>query len=528
NPDGVTYLDIARALSQGEWGAGVNALWSPMYPALQAIALRLVAPAPRLESIVAHAVNVAIFAVALAAFEFFLRAFARLSAWRDGEGREGTPLARATWLAFAYAIFTWAALSLVSTAVVAPDMLVVAFAFVAFGLVARVRLGDHGVGTQIAVGAALAAGYWAKSSLFLLAAVFLVVDFLALGANRRALTRAAVAALAFAVVASPLVVALSRQKGRATFSDAGKLNYAMHVSRTLRGKHWQGETPGGGTPVHPTRKLLDRPPVFEFATPIGGTYPPWYDPSYWAEGVRAPVRVGRQLSLLVENTKRYFVATLPWFGTLALIVLVAAGHGAGVASWRSRLRDAAVRHWDVVLPSIAALGMYAIVHVEPRYVAPFLAALLLVVLDAVRLPDERFARRAAGALAVATVLATAAMVLAEPTEARARGVADDLHQRVAASLAARGVAPGARIALLGHGNGAYWAHLLGAKVVAEIPPGSESEFWSADAATRALALSAMQRAGARLVVAPSLPPAVDATGWERVADTGYYVRALSR
>ncbi|HET7458926.1 MAG TPA: hypothetical protein VFJ74_14850, partial [Gemmatimonadaceae bacterium] len=101
NPDGVTYLDIARALSQGEWGAGVNALWSPMYPALQAIALRLVAPAPRLESTVAHAVNVVIFAAALAAFEFFLRAFARLAAWRDGEGREGTPLARATWLAFA-------------------------------------------------------------------------------------------------------------------------------------------------------------------------------------------------------------------------------------------------------------------------------------------------------------------------------------------------------------------------------------------------------------------------------------------
>lgn len=531
NPDGVSYLDMARALDRGDWGAAVNGLWSPLYPALQAVALRVVAPPARSESAVAHAVNVLLFAAALAAFDFFLRAFARrrpVDARGPREGREGAPLAGVAWLAFAYAIFTWAALSLVSTAVLAPDMLVLVVAFLAFGLVARVRLGARGVGTQLALGATLGAGYWAKSSLFLLAAAFLAVDWLALGASRDALRRAAIAALAFLALASPLVVALSRQKGRVTFSDAGKLNYAMHVSRTIRGKHWQGETPGGGTPVHATRKLLDRPPLFEFGAPVGGTYPPWYDPSYWDEGVRAPVRIGRQLALLVENAKRYVVATATYFGTAAVVVLLAAGSGAGTASWRSRLKASALRHWDVVLPSAAALGMYAVVHVEPRYVAAFLAALLLVLLDAVRLADERFARRAAGALAAATVLATVGSVLPAPTDSHARGVPDDLHQRVAESLAARGIAPRARLALVGHGNGAYWAHLLDAKIVAEIPQGSEAEFWNADAVTRALALSAMERAGAQLVVTPSLPPLADTRGWERVGDTGYFVRSLIR
>ena len=36
----------------------------------------------------------------------------------------------------------------------------------------------------------------------------------------------------------------------------------------------------GGHFVHPVRKLFDAPPIYEFATPLKGTSPVWYDPSY--------------------------------------------------------------------------------------------------------------------------------------------------------------------------------------------------------------------------------------------------------
>ena len=54
--------------------------------------------------------------------------------------------------------------------------------------------------------------------------------------------------------------------------------------------HWQGGPPGNGAPVHPTRQVATNPDIFEFAAPIAGTYPPWYDPTYWDEGARVAFR----------------------------------------------------------------------------------------------------------------------------------------------------------------------------------------------------------------------------------------------
>ena len=48
--------------------------------------------------------------------------------------------------------------------------------------------------------------------------------------------------------------------------------------------------------VHPSRKILDTPPIYEFATPVKGTLPIWYDPSYWTEGAVPRVSLKRELS----------------------------------------------------------------------------------------------------------------------------------------------------------------------------------------------------------------------------------------
>jgi hypothetical protein len=95
-----------------------------------------------------------------------------------------------------------------------------------------------------------------------------------------------ISTLIFLCTSAPLIWALSRQKGRFTFSDTGRLNYAWSITRHITLRNWHGEVPGSGTPVHPTRQLLLHPPVFEFDGPILGTYPPWTDPSYWNEGLQ--------------------------------------------------------------------------------------------------------------------------------------------------------------------------------------------------------------------------------------------------
>src|SRR5580700_7243040 len=101
-------------------------------------------------------------------------------------------------------------------------------------------------------------------------------------------------ALLFVAVSSPFSTALSGKKGRLTFGHSGRLAYVSMVSPGSPHVHWQGEPAGGGIPQHTTRQLLGAS-VSLFATPVGGTYPPWYDPSYWNEGMQASFRVRSQI-----------------------------------------------------------------------------------------------------------------------------------------------------------------------------------------------------------------------------------------
>jgi len=95
------------------------------------------------------------------------------------------------------------------------------------------------------------------------------------------------AALAvFLLLSTPYIVALSHANDRVMFNDAGRLNYAWEINRVKKWAHWQGEEGVHGTPVHPTRKIHEDPPMYEFGTPFEVTYPPWYNPTYWYDGVR--------------------------------------------------------------------------------------------------------------------------------------------------------------------------------------------------------------------------------------------------
>jgi hypothetical protein len=109
-------------------------------------------------------------------------------------------------------------------------------------------------------------------------------------------------ALLFVDVSSPFIAAPSKQKGRLTFGDSGRLAYAT-VSPGSPQVHGQG-VPAGFRNIQLDNFL---PPVFEFATPVGGAYPPGYDPSYWNEGMRASFRVRSQIRVLLQSARNYAI-----------------------------------------------------------------------------------------------------------------------------------------------------------------------------------------------------------------------------
>src|SRR5437867_3770087 len=199
----------------------------------------------------------------------------------------------------------WSSLSLSTMREASPDMCVAAFVYLAAAVLLRIRLASSKLPIFGLLGVVLGLGYFAKAAVFPLAFIFLGVSLFFGGGIRKSLPFALFAFLLFSVVASPFLMAISKAKGRPTFGDSGKLNYSWYVNATTRWIHWQVEGRGCGTPIHPTRKLLDRPAIYEFENPVGGTYPPWYDPSYWYEGVVLHFDLNEQISVLGKSIKTF-------------------------------------------------------------------------------------------------------------------------------------------------------------------------------------------------------------------------------
>src|SRR5258707_7029828 len=79
----------------------------------------------------------------------------------------------------------------------------------------------------------------------------------------------------FFILCSPWVYFLSRSKGHLSMGESAKLNYAWFVNGVEPYVHWQGGPDSCGVPTHPPRIINTDPTVYEFATPIAGTYPLW-------------------------------------------------------------------------------------------------------------------------------------------------------------------------------------------------------------------------------------------------------------
>ena len=269
-------------------------------------------------------------------------------------------------------------------------MCLAALAYLAFGLLLCIEAEPNGWRPFILLGLALGLGYLAKAVMFPLAFVFLATVWLFAADRRKVLPRVLAALLVFCVVTGPFIAALSRSRGRWTFGDAGKLNYALSVTLDFRRDwnppyfHWQGGFPGAGVPKHPTRKIFSSPDIYEFDAPFQATYGAWYDPTYWYEGVIPRFKLRNHIRLLLWNAREYFKLVF-----LTQPVLVAALFILVWMSWRPgvRPRDTAISG-VLLLPAIAAFSLYGLVHyVEWRYVAPFLVVIWLALIVGLRIPD---------------------------------------------------------------------------------------------------------------------------------------------
>jgi hypothetical protein len=393
---------------------------------------------------------------------------------------------------------------------ITPDTLLAAAAFSVAGVLIRIRLAPTRWRHAGMLGLLGGLGYLTKLAFLPLTGVILGVALVLWGRNRRSVPMLLLSIVCLAILAVPYTVALSRAKGRFTFGDTGRIAYAWLVNGVHSEVHWQGGPPSAGAPVHPTRQLSASPEAYEFATPLRATYPPWYDPSYWYEGVRvqpAPLVQARIAFGYVPRILELHAALLV-IATAIIVALRVKGRA---------LARALRRGWFLIVPGMAALVMYATVLLDSRYVAPFVVMVWVGVLLTLEPFTPSHYRRGLW-VGAATVLTIAALSNLAPRLRALLPGRRDPQGEYAAFVLQSGVRPGDALALIGDGQYAYWARLARVRLVAEVPSRAADDFWTTGTERQDALFDAFRRAGAVAVVAPNAPPGLDSLGWLRLPD----------
>jgi 4-amino-4-deoxy-L-arabinose transferase-like glycosyltransferase len=520
--DGNSYLDIASAYLRKDFANAINGYWSPLYSWLIALVLWVFKPSGYWETTILHLLNFAGLLLALLAFEFFFKQFLAVQQKLAPPASEGFQLPASAWWVLGYGLFLNAALQVLSMyPITSPDHWVCMFTFLAFGLVLKIWIRQGGLPYFIALGFVLGFGYLTKAFFFPMAFVFLGVAWLGSRAVRQNFSRAVVGFIAFVLVSGPFVFALSKAKHRLTYGDVGKMSYASVMDWLPEPIFWEGEN-GSGTPKHPARVILSSPRVYEFAEPVAGSYPMWYDPSYWKEGIEVHFHPWNELRILRQSV-----------GTFFLIFLIQLEYFVGFAALlfcSGRARDwitAVFRQWFLWVPAAVACLGFASVLVEGRYVAPFLVILWLAAFAACLSAASLASRRVAIAMILAVVLATGIKTLKYAvTDAVAIPHQVNENWQAAEKLKQLGVRPGDRVALIGVIAEQHWLRLAGVKAVAELRFRDEQEFWTGDAALQSSVFRAFAAAGSSMVVAARAPATAVKEGWIPLGDTDLYAHRL--
>lgn len=528
HPDAVSYLDLSDTFSQRDWHTLLSSVWSPLYPFLLGLSTFLIRPSAYWEIPVAHLVNFGIFCGALWSFEFLLTSVIDHSKPSDLAERpcEHAGLPRWSWRVLGYSLFAWSTLVAVDLRVISPDLCVLVCVFLSAALVTRMRAGNAQWPSFVLLGVVLGAGYFAKAVMFPLAFVFLLVAFLATRMARKSFGLPLLSAVTFAVLAAPVVGVESSANGHLTPSESGRLNYLFFVDGVPMLPLTRQPDP---RLLNPVPRLYDEPEVFGFGQPERGTYPLWDDDVHWNAGLSPSFHVGRQLVALAKAVRDlYSSCLLPLWGLvvggLALLLMSCEG-------WTCFRRI--IQGWPLLIPAFAAVCLYLPVHVEARYLGPFIVLAALGILSGIRVSPTRESRKLA---AVVSVLVAVSISLSVVSEALYRPDTPDglvtgrggVYREVAIALNKSGVQPGDRVAVMGNGwIASFWARMARVRIAAQVAPDEPGDFWAAGPAVKAQVMKALAKTGVRAAVSGQAPPPAQ-EGWTRLGNTGYFAYLFSK
>lgn len=532
NADGIAYLDIGDAYFRADWENAINPVWPPLYSWLLGFINTVFKPSMAWEFPTVHIINFCIYLGAMVSFEFMWGKLGRFKASETNNGLLSLP--HWGWWGIGYSLFIWTSLSLIQIWAVTPDMLMAALLYLAAGLIVEIRQGSRQWRTYFFLGLVLGLGYLAKTFMFPIALVLLGICLVVIRRTESSTAKVFLSVGVFLMVCVPFIFLISEKNGDLTIGEAGTVTILRYV-HGIPFPHWQGDPVNQIVPSHPSRLIHNFPPIYEFAEPIGGTYPISTDPSYWYKGIDISINFQNQMSRILISS--IFYIDLFFQNQGVLLACVIALYIMGPKKKLSFMEI--LRSWALVIPAVIAFGLYGLVLVAGRYMAAFILLFWTDILANIRLKDIPVNRswvRVLSAIAAIGMLVNIAIFnldginrlnpsiqtnIGEQTTAKPASpieVAQTLHQQ--------GVEEGDKVAIIGYGFDSFWARLARVKIVAEMLESQANEFWLGDDALQQDVLQAFASTGASAIVAEYVPGYARLDGWHQVGNSNYYIYKL--
>lgn len=566
--DGMAYMDVADLIRAHHWAGVINGYWHPLYPALLAVAQSAFHTRRSNELHAYYILNYLIFLASVAALLAFISALVnlrrRMTPNADHNAGATPLLGMEAMQLFGVALLVIATGRELSMATVRPDALLQALMLAAFAMLLQ-SFASESLIYAPAMGFFFGLAYLTKSFAFLVALISIALMVLFQGWVQkrkpiRVIAAGALAFIVFGVIAGPYISALSKQKHRFDFGDSGALNYAWYVSGTVKMHIEPSMSADFGSAkvnlIHPEQQLLAQPGIYSYRAEPYGTYPAWFDPTYFHERI-VPVFNG---SRLIHRDVRNLVLSFRYLlnhpeAWILLALLLTCGARFGFKHARTSLHH--WRHSVFWLPPIALgvaiWGIYGLVNIEERYVTlayllivlPIFAALVYVPELNEDTDENPWPRRTATAMiAVVAFFALGEMLrvaLEHRRDQSAAGLPAAWVQpnivEAAKGLNALGVGSGDEIACMGTIaclNDPYWMRLANVRVLTEVynPDAHHLLEEYEGLPNRQQVEDVLKSQGAKVVVAAFDPGVMTgrtpaSAGWIRLGESDLYARPLN-
>lgn len=525
--DLIAYLDVADNIYNKDISYSLNAIWSPLYPFLIGLILKIIHPSIFYESWVIYFSNFFIFICSFFCFTFFINGL--ISYLKEKKLiPDKTDKSIINILYFiSYSLFLLCSVEWLksydkSVTATPVDTLVSCFVLLSLGYIIRIFLQKNKWKNYFLLSICVCLGYFSKP--FFLPYGIILFILLLLFYKKINLRLLFISFGIFIIISGSWVFLLSKSKGYFTTSDIGKLNYAWCVNLVRPSfVHWQGEKGSNNIPIHPTRIIHHDPDVYEFIGTVAGSYPPYYDISYWYEGLKIKFDLNQQIIAIKSSVVMYLRCSwILLFAAMLLILITLNKKG------RSGHKSFIKSTFYLFLSAFSGLLMYLLINVETRYVASFLLTAFILIFFSVIIALYKQNYKAAilfASLICAFIIVKESREVYKVTLNSFNNTNENPQCKVAEYLK-NNVNSGDMVADVLNGCNNYWARLAGVKIGMDISPFDEYAFWDADSLKKAEIYNMLKERNVKAIVSNELLKPPEEKDWENINGTDFYVLLL--